>query len=273
MVSNFAGENRDDRESPNPSSPRIVATAVLFSGLALSLQGAEVVILKDGFVIQGNVRKEITSINDKATGKTFPIVKSDGFDMIDEGPKVVIFSTHAKQLGEVSKEVKLRPEYRAYKREFLRKSSEPLPAGAVTKSSTEFNDKWLRTMEVRVPLGWDKIEQQITYIDPYFTYMVSPTHSWRSSYRTNELDPKKIRKILSTHPELRNRTASRCREESPSPDSCWMSDGCSTQKTISLRSRKTPGGVPMNAKEDFDALAKEIDVATAALVIGETEPR
>ena len=134
--------------------------------------------------------------------------------MIDEGPKVVIFSTHAKQLGEVSKDVKLRPEYKAYKREFLgRKGERTASRGAVTKSSTEFNDKWYRTIEVRVPLGWDKIEQQITYIDPYFTYMVSPTHLWRATYRTNEIDPQKIRKLLSTHPELAEPDGqARCRE-------------------------------------------------------------
>ena len=106
--------------TPNPlarlASPRLAAAAGLLVGFALTADAAEVVILKDGFVIQGNVRKEVTSINDKATGKTFPIVKDNGFDLIDEGPKVWIFSTHAKQLGEISKEIKLRPEYKAYKR-------------------------------------------------------------------------------------------------------------------------------------------------------------
>src|SRR6476661_7747674 len=129
---------------------RIAAIAGLLTGIALSAVAAEVVILKDGFVIQGNVTKEMTSINDPASGKVFPMVKGDGLDMVDEGPKFVIFSRHAKQLGEVSKDVKLRPEYKAYRRPFLgRKGHEPFPAAAVMKSTTEFNDKWYRTIEVR----------------------------------------------------------------------------------------------------------------------------
>ena len=174
----------------------------LLAGIAVSATAAEVVILKDGFVIQGNVSKEMTSINDPASGKVFPMVKGDGLDMVDEGPKFVIFSRHAKQLGEVSKDVKLRPEYKVYRMPFTgQRGWEPLPAGAVMKSTTEFNGKWHRTFDVRVPLGWDRIEQQITYMDPYFTYMKSTTHIWRQAYRTNELDPLKIRKLLSTHPE------------------------------------------------------------------------
>jgi hypothetical protein len=258
-----------------PSIQRgLVAGVGLLAGLAISARGAEVVILKDGFVIQGNVTKEMTSINDPATGKIFPMVKGNGLDMVDEGPKFIIFSKHARQLGEISKDVKLRPEYRAYRQAFLgRKGFEPLPAGAVTKSSTEFNDKWRRTIEVRVPQGFDRIEQQITYIDPYFTYMVSPTHIWRQAYRTNELDPQKIRKLLSTHPELA--------EPEGKPDAVkrvavakfmldvgWLQFAKDDVEQIR---KDFPGGVPQAARESFDSLVKEIDLATAALVVNEAE--
>ena len=109
---------------------RIAAIAGLLTGITLSAAAAEVVILKDGFVIQGNVTKEMTSINDPASGKFFPMVKGDGLDMVDEGPKFVIFSRHAKQLGEVSKDVKLRPEYKALSAALSllwRKGHEPFP--------------------------------------------------------------------------------------------------------------------------------------------------
>lgn len=259
---------------PSTCRIRIVAAAGLLTAVSLSAFGADVVILKDGFVIQGNVRKEMTSVNDPATGKAFPMTKSDGFDMIDEGPKVVIFSTHAKQLGEVNKEIKLRPEYKAYKTDFLgRKGFDPLPAAAVTKSSTEFNEKWRRTIEVRVPAGWDRIEQQITYLDPYFAYMVSPTHIWRATYRTNELDPQKIRKLLSTHPELVEP------DGKPDPlkriaiakfmlDVGWLKIARDDVERIR---KDFPGPLPRDAQEAFDSLAKEIDVATAGLVVKEAE--
>ena len=252
----------------------VVAGVGLLVGLAVSVEAAEVVILKDGFVIQGTVIKEQTSISDPASGKIFPMVKGNGLDMVDEGPKWVIFSSHAKQLGEISKDVKLRPEYRAYRRPFLgRKSHEPLPAGAVTKSSTEFSDKWYRTIEVRIPGGFDRIEQQITHIDPYYTYMVSPTHLWRQTYRTNELDPKKIRKLLSTHPDLAENygkpdAGRRVAVAKFMLDVGWLQYA----KDDVERIRKDfPGGVPKEARESFDSLVKEIDHATAALVVNEAE--
>ncbi len=258
------------------ASPRLAAVAGLLVGFAFTAGAAEVVILKDGFVIQGNVRKEVTSINDKATGKTFPMYKANGFDLIDEGPKVWVFSTHAKQLGEVSKEVKLRPEYKAYKRDFLgRKSDGQLPVGAATKSSTEFNDKWLRTIEVRIPGGggWDRIEQQITYIDPYFVYMVSPTHYWRQTYRTSEMDPQKIRKLLSTHPELSEAegkpdAAKRVALAKFMLDVGWLQ---LAKDDIEGIRKAFPEAIPKDAKEAFDALVKEVDTATAALVIKEAD--
>ena len=55
---------------------------------------------------------------------------------------------------------------------------------------------------MNVPGGFENIEQQITYLDPYHLRIVSPTHLWRVGYRTSEMDPAFIRKLLSTHPEL-----------------------------------------------------------------------
>ena len=144
----------------------------------------------------------------------------------------------------------------------------------MTKSSTEFNDKWLRTIEVRMPgIGWDRIEQQITYIDPFFIYMVSPTHYWRATYRTSEMDPQKIRKLLSTHPELAEAdgkpdAAKRVALAKFMLDVGWLQlakddiDGIRTA---------FPEAIPKEAKESFDALVKEVDLATAALVIKEAD--
>src|SRR5436305_11502812 len=77
--------------SPRTRRPlaRASAAAVLFAAFALGTAAADVVILKDGFVIQGKVRKEMETVTDKASGKTFSIAAGRGFDLIDEGPKVV----------------------------------------------------------------------------------------------------------------------------------------------------------------------------------------
>jgi pimeloyl-ACP methyl ester carboxylesterase len=255
-------------------SPRIVAIAGLLTGLALTATAAEVVILKDGFVIQGNVRKEVTTISDPASGAKFPIVKDNGLDMVDEGPKVVIFSTHAKQLGEITTEAKLRPEFKAYTTTTPpRKRFDPLPGGASARNAPDFNDKWFRTLTVNVPLGFEKIDQQVTYLDPYFCYIWSGTHLWRLAYRTSEMEPVKVRKLLSTHPDLI--------EEPGKPDAAkrvaigrFMLDTGWLQyarEDLDQVKKDFPNGVPPNAKEAYDNLVRDTDRATAGLVVKEAE--
>jgi hypothetical protein len=83
-----------------PTMLKFVYVFWLFVGLTLAAASAEVVILKDGFVIQGSERKETTVITDPATGKQIPVIKDNGFDLVDEGPKWVIFSAHATRKSE-----------------------------------------------------------------------------------------------------------------------------------------------------------------------------
>lgn len=262
--------------APRTPRPRVAALAGLLAGLAVSAAAAaDTVILKDGFVIQGNIRKEVTTINDPATGRTFPIVKDNGLDMIDDGAKVVIYSTHARQAGEVSPEAKLRPEYKAYTLTSTpRKRNDPLPAAMAPRDrdAAEFDAKWHRTLTVLVPGGFDKIEQQITYLDPYFCYVWSPTHIWRLGYRTAEMEPGKVKTLLSTHPELA--------EEKDKPDPAkrlavvkFMLDaGWLVVARDDLdRIKKDFPAMPKAAQDVADNLAKEIDTATAALLIREAE--
>jgi len=254
------------------------AAGGLFVGLAVAFSAgaAETVILKDGFVIQGNVRKEVTSINDPATGKTFPITKDTGLDLIDEGPKVWIFSAHAKQLGEVGKDVKLRPEYRAYTiKSGPRKRNDPLPPvmTARDREAAEFNDNWRRTITVNVPLGFDKIEQQITYLDPYYCYLWSPTHMWRLTYRTSEMDPQMIRHLLSKHPDLIQQPGKPEAEKQIAIARFMLEAGWLkyARDDLELIKKTFSGGLPKDVQESLDKLAKELDVATAGLVVKEAD--
>src|SRR5690242_8512243 len=98
-----------------PLFARVAAAAgrVLAAGVATA--PADVVIFKDGFSVQGNVRKEIESFRDPATGHGFLVPKTYGFDYLDDGARLIVFSSHNRQLGAIDKDVKLRPDYRAFK--------------------------------------------------------------------------------------------------------------------------------------------------------------
>jgi hypothetical protein len=262
---------------PRLPAARAAALAGLLAGLGLAAaaRGADTVILKDGFVIQGTPRKELTTITDPATGKAFQIAKDGALDMIDEGPKLVIFSKQARQPGEVGPDVSLRPEYRAYKMTFAgQKRNDPLPAGAVLDParSTDFDARWVRTLHVTIGAAFDKLEQQITYLDPYTCYMVSPTHSWRIGYRTNEMDPAKVRKLLSTHPDLKEAdgkpdAGKRVAVAKFMLDAGWV--GAAKEDVEKVRAAFPDGAMPPAAKEAFDRLVREVDAAVAAAVVKE----
>lgn len=267
--------------SHTPDGPRsrlfprrvLAATGLLLAGLVATAP-ADVVIMKDGFIIQGNVRKEMETVHDKATGQAFSVPRGNGFDMVVDGPRVVIFSSHHRQLGEIGKDVKIRPEYKAYTNKIEnRKSNHPLPALGGAVASPDFNDRWKRVLQVRVPGGIDRIEQQVTYLDPYCCFIVSPTHLWSQTYRTAEMDPKKVRKLLSTHPELAEP------DGKPDPikriaiarfmkDAGWL---YLAKEEVANLKRAVPGPFAKEAQEQFDKLQKDIDQATAELVVNELE--
>jgi len=254
--------------------PRFAFGLVLFAACALTAQPAEVVILKDGFMIQGNVRKETESLRDPFS-KSVTVLKAGGFDYVDDGPRMTIFSSHNKQLGEITKDIKLRPDYKAYANPFkARKSSHPLPLMNGIKDIPDFDAKWRRTMKVSLPGNdWDKIDQQVTYLDPYCCYIVSTTHIWTQSFRTNELNPKMIRKLLSTHPELVET------DGKPDPtkrvaiarfmkDVGWLNLAKEELETLK---KADPGPYAKEAQEAFEKLQKDIDQTAAELVVSEAE--
>jgi hypothetical protein len=255
------------------SLARAVVAAVLIVGCALGTAGADVVVLKDGFVIQGKVQKETERITDKASGQSFVVPSARGFDVIDEGPKFVIFSSHAKQLGEINKDIKIRPEYRGFTTPFSRKGSDPPPYGTFEKQG-DWDAKWKRTLKVKVPAGgFELVEQQITHLDPYRVLVVSTTHSWRLAFRTIELGPDAARKLLSMHPELveppgKPDPARRLAIARFLKDAGWL---LPAKQDVEGLKKLFPGGLPKEANEQADALLKEIDQGFAEAIVQEAE--
>jgi pimeloyl-ACP methyl ester carboxylesterase len=257
--------------------PRFLVRSATGAGLVfacvLTAQPADVVIMKDGFIIQGNVRKEMESARDPVA-KSVSILKADGFDYIDDGVRMIIFSTHNRQGGQVNKDVKLRPDYKAYSNPFgLRRSTHPLPQMNGIREMPDFNDKWRRTIKVNVPFNdWDKIDQQITYLDPYCCFIVSPTHVWTQSFRTAEMSPKEVRKLLSTHPELIEADGKvdpikRLAIARFLKDVGWLH----AAKEDMDKLKKAAPNMSKEAQESFDKLQKELDAGAAELVVNEAD--
>lgn len=253
---------------------RPAAALALALGLAAAATPADVVILKDGFVIQGTHRKEMESVSDKATGQTITVAKGNGFDYVDDGARVVVFSTHHKQLGEIAKDASVRPDYKAYQNPMpTRKDNKPLPGPLSFEAFPDFDAKWRRTLKANAPEGYHLIDQQVTYLDPYCCYVTSPSYLWTQTFRTSEMDPQKVRKLLSTHPTLVEA------DGKPDPvkrlaiatflkDAGWLQ---LAKEDVDRVRREFPGPLPKEAQDRLDAVGKEVDSAVADLAATEAE--
>jgi hypothetical protein len=260
---------------------RAVFAAALLVGCAVTasgpVSGGEVVILKDGFVIQGNPHKEIETIIDKPTGMPVRVVKNTGMAMINEGAKFTVFSEHAKQLGALPPDIKLRPEYKGYQVPFVgwkAGGGKPLPIGGETIKISEFNSKWVRQLTVKVVgAAPEVIDQQITYMDPYYIYIVSPSHSWRLTYRTNEWDQKLVRKLLLMTRDLGEPDGvcdplKRVLLGKFMLDAGWLS---AAKDEMDKLKRDFTGTMKKDAQEQYDKLMQEIDQTTAEGIVQEAE--
>ncbi|HYH69473.1 MAG TPA: prolyl oligopeptidase family serine peptidase [Urbifossiella sp.] len=255
--------------------PRTLLAAGLTLAALAGAAPADVVILRDGFIVQGRVGKEGEAIRDPATGQSFSVPRANGFDFVDDGARVVIFSSHHKQLGEISKDVQVRPEYRAFRNLFKdRKKNYPAPSLYTARKMPDFDARWRRVIELNLPGGtFERIEQQVTYLDPYCCWVSSPTHVWTLTYRTSEMDPELIRRLLRTHPDLLEADGKadplkRAAVARFLKDVGWLKDA---RDELAALAKANPGPYAKEAQEEVDRVTREIDHADAAFVATEAE--
>jgi pimeloyl-ACP methyl ester carboxylesterase len=168
----------------------------------MSAQAVDVVIFKDGFKLQGRKFKEMERISDSENKVSVVIPAANGFDVIEDGPKWVIFSSNAKQTGLVINNLPDRPDLKEYKRDVYLRSRIPLPVYGQIEA-TPFDKNWKRTIKVTTGGGkFHNIEQQIERIGPTRVVIPSTTHQWVLLYHPKEMGPKLIRDLLTAHPEL-----------------------------------------------------------------------
>lgn len=241
---------------------RLAVVAVVFLAFtaALIAPASDAVILTDGFVLNGKVLKE-------GGAGTY------GFDVVDDGAKVTVFSTHTKKGGKVEKDV-LRPEFIGYKRDFPGTRGFRPPAMGELKGG-DFNDKWRRTLEVKSPDGnFTRIEQLVVLLDPNVCKVWSTTHSMRTEYHTPEMDPKQVRQLLANHPDLMDKDPAK-----PDPmkriaiavfmkDAGWL---LSAKQELERAHKEIPGTWEKDALEREEKVKSEIEAAENRIVIEDLE--
>ncbi|MFO0927760.1 MAG: hypothetical protein U0736_12100 [Gemmataceae bacterium] len=176
----------------------------LFAAVVLALAGvarADLIFFKDGFVLQGQVRREYTSEFDPVSKDMTLIPK--GFLMLDDGPRRMYFSPSQVRIAEryaaPAQDRVLNPRPR------LLLNPRPLPPiqEVLEVGKWDFNT-WLREYFFRsTEIPRVGLKQAVAGLTPYYIQVDASTKfRWNSVYLTREWDPDTVIRLLRTHKDF-----------------------------------------------------------------------
>lgn len=183
-----------------PPSPRwsLAIACALLSGAACR---ADLIFLKDGHVLQGAVRREVTAEFDPVSRETTLMPK--GFFTVDDGPRRVYFSPTQVRLVE-----KLPPpaEERvvSHAGRLIGNPRFPPPHLETLEEGKWNLKRWERSYAFRSPdaprVG---LIQGLATLSPYYARVDAVTKfKWSAAYLTREWDPAEVLELLRASPSL-----------------------------------------------------------------------
>jgi len=269
---------------PNPR--RACGVLAVLGGLAATALAADpvtvTVTMPDGYRVQGDYARETEAVSD-GNGRLIKMNAANGFDVVQDGPKFVIFSTHAGKGGKVDTDARRDAGLELTTKLKTRFNKAILPILDIRKQ-TEFSDKWLRTIETVTPDGgFQRINQQIVRLDAYSFLLDSPTDNLTQGYHTCEQNPAEVRRWLSIHPDLRDppgaadpdrrlRIATFLKDvaafDGTRQQAFWLR---AARAELALLKKDAPAAWEAKATERFDALTDDLDKAEARVVVDGVE--
>ncbi len=166
------------------------------------------VILTDGFVLQGMVVREDTAIEeDPITGTPFEYQK--GFFQVDDGPRRIVFSQ--RQVRVVTKvdpptDDRVDNPVKPFTEGPITGVVDVLKEGPWDLDKADRSLTFLFTKDGKVLQG--TVNQHVGTVTPYFTRLDSTEkRPWHSVYLTRELPPELIQRVLGGHPLFQEKPA------------------------------------------------------------------
>lgn len=161
---------------------------------------ADLIYLKDGYVIQGKIRRESVVEFDSVSKEMVSIPR--GFFMVDDGPRRLYFSP--KQVSIVERlAAPTEPGVLAGRSVTLIGSMPDMPVIEEVVETKEWDYKtWQREFFFRAPGNRPRVglKQMIERITPYHLQMGAITkHRWHSAYLLREFEPDTIYKLLKAN--------------------------------------------------------------------------
>lgn len=178
--------------------PLVVLGVLMVSSAGI----ADVVILKDGHVLEGKVRRESFTEFDANSREAFNLPK--GFFMVEDNTRRVVFSP---SIVRSTDQKNLQPEeFYGNSRPLYMASPKAMPAVSGMKEVGKWNSKWDREIQVFSPVGVVGVSQHLQYLGAK-TLKIDSTKNfpWSSHYLTSELDRKMVDELISTHPDFQKK--------------------------------------------------------------------
>jgi pimeloyl-ACP methyl ester carboxylesterase len=168
------------------------------------LARADMIFFKDGFALEGRVKREMTLEFDKVGGEMYHMPK--GFFFVDDGPRRVFFSPARVSLV-YPKDPPLE-ERIICKDTRIQINPKLLPEFLEVVKAPQWDGKWNRRFQFRAPGANGStmlvdVPQHIGQLGPYWARVDSPgRYFWSCAYLTRELGPETAQELLNTHPDF-----------------------------------------------------------------------
>jgi pimeloyl-ACP methyl ester carboxylesterase len=161
---------------------------------------ADVVIFKDGYTLQGKIKRETTYFVDPASNVQMNVPKLNGFFMVDDEARRIYFSQ--RQIQDVPdreppRAADIRLQSPIVRRPFLK-----VPPWQIV-AVTDWDKKWNRVLTINAPGGRRRVQQHLSLLTPKVVRIDARDYNWTIYYLTQELDPDVVRKLLVQHPDLK----------------------------------------------------------------------
>jgi predicted esterase len=163
---------------------------------------ADMLFFKDGFAVEGRVKREMEVEFDKVAGEAYYMPK--GFIYLDDGARRIFFSQSQVRLvypkDPPSEERIIRVDTR------MQFNPKKLPEFLGVVKAPEWDDKWDRRFQFRSPLRIENVPQHIGLLTPHWARVDSRgNYFWACAYLTREFGPETVRKLLNSHPDFREK--------------------------------------------------------------------
>ncbi len=184
------------------SSGRVRAWALVLFALGLLLPApacADVVILKDGFIIQGKVRRENQEVVDAVSNESFVVPR--GFFYVDDGARRHFFPP--AQIQQIDSMYIPVDDTVVSPRAIYFPKARRLPPVMEILETGDFSEKWDRNVKYRSLTSNVSVNQHLTVLNSYFARMDCTTnYRWNAYYLTRELGLDTVRTLLAKHPDF-----------------------------------------------------------------------